>query len=213
MAEAQKEMPARLYIMHGSAAANNALRRVQEKRLGDDWIRYGAVKPFHGNSLSGQTACLSQPYVDRPGDYGVPPARSQNSLNELISRLYRGGVQICVHTNGDWEIDMLLTAYERALAEAPRANHRHRIEHCSVVTPELLSRIQKLNLAAAPHSYVFEHGDKMEAYRPARWDWMHATKSLLDLGVTVSGTSDYPVSAALPLIRIQDLMGAEEPGR
>ena len=101
---------------------------------------------------------------------------------------------------------MLLTAYERALAETPRVDHRHRIEHCSVVTPELLSRIQKLRLAVAPHSYVFEHGDKMEAYGPARWDWMHASKSLLDLGVTVAGTSDYPVSAALPLLRIQDLV-------
>jgi predicted amidohydrolase YtcJ len=206
MAEAQKEMPVRLYIMHSSAAADDALRRVQEKRLGDDWIRYGAVKLFHGNSLSGQTAWLSEPYVDRSGDYGVPPARSQESLNGLISRLHQGGVQICVHANGDREIDMLLTAYERALTEAPRDDHRHRIEHCGVVTPELLSRIQKLKIAVAPHSYVFEHGDKMEAYGPARWDWMHASKSLLDLGVVVAGTSDYPVSAALPLLRIQDLV-------
>src|SRR6185295_14777273 len=206
MAGAQKEMPVRLYIMHSSAAADDALRRVQEKRLGDDWIRYGAVKLFHGNSLSGQTAWLSQPYVDRQGDYGVPPARSQESLNQLISRLHQGGVQICVHANGDREINMLLTAYERALAEAPRDDHRHRIEHCSVVTPDLLSRIQKLKIAVAPHSYVFEHGDKMEAYGAARWDWMHASKSLLDLGVTVAGTSDYPVSAALPLLRIQDLV-------
>jgi predicted amidohydrolase YtcJ len=124
----------------------------------------------------------------------------------LISRLHQGGVQICVHANGDREIDMLLTAYERALAETPRDDHRHRIEHCSVVTPELLSRIQKLKLAVAPHSYIFEHGDKMEAYGPARWDWMHASRSLLDLRVTVAGTSDYPVSAALPLLRIQDLV-------
>jgi predicted amidohydrolase YtcJ len=101
---------------------------------------------------------------------------------------------------------MLLTAFERVLTEAPRADHRHRIEHCSVVTPELLSRIEKLKLAVAPHSYVFEHGDKMDAYGPARWDWMHPNKSLLDLGVIVAGNSDYPVSAALPLLRIQDLV-------
>jgi predicted amidohydrolase YtcJ len=206
MAEAQKEMPVRLYIMHGSSAADQAMRRVRQKRLGDDWIRYGAVKLYHGNSLSGQTAWLSQPYIDRPADYGVPPARSQEDLNALISRLHRGGVQVCVHANGDREIDMLLTAWERVLAEAPRDDHRHRIEHCSVVTPELLSRIAKLKLAVAPHSYVFEHGDKMEAYGPARWDWMHPNKSLLDLGVVVAGNSDYPVSAALPLLRIQDLV-------
>lgn len=206
MAEAQTEMPVRLYIMHGLSSADDAVRRVQEQRLGDEWIRYGAVKLFHGNSLSGQTAWLSEPYVDRQGDFGVPPGRSQDSLDELILRLHRGGVQICTHSNGDREIAMLLTAYERAVTAAPRADHRHRIEHCSVLTPELVARIQKLELAIAPHSYIFEHGDKMDAYGPARWDWMHATRSLLDRQVIVAGTSDYPVSAALPLLRIQDLV-------
>ena len=34
---------------------------------------------------------------------------------------------------------------------------------------------------------------------------MHPNRSALDLGIAVAGTSDYPVSAAQPLLRIQDL--------
>jgi hypothetical protein len=49
------------------------------------------------------------------------------------------------------------------LAEAPRVDHRHRIEYCSVLTPELLSRIAKLKIAVAPHSHVFEHGADVSA--------------------------------------------------
>jgi predicted amidohydrolase YtcJ len=206
LAEAQKEMPVRLYVMLRESALDELAPRIRDKQLGDDWIRYGAVKMFHGNSLSGQTAWLSSPYVTRPDDFGVPPARSQENLDALVLRLHRAGIQICVHSNGDREIDMLLTAFERALAANPREDHRHRIEHCSVVTPEILARIKKLGLVIAPHSYVFEHGDKMEAYGSARWDMMHPNKSLLDLGVVVAGNSDYPVSAALPLLRIQDLV-------
>ena len=40
---------------------------------------------------------------------------------------------------------------------------------------------------------------------------MHPAKSLLDLGVVVAGNSDYPVYAALPLLRIQDLEVIAEP--
>jgi hypothetical protein len=71
--------------------------------------------------------------------------------------------------------------------------------------------LQKLSIVVAPHSYIFEHGDKMEAYGLWRWKWMHPAKSLLDLGVVVAGNSDYPVSAALPLLRIQDLSVIAEP--
>ncbi len=210
LTEAQKKMPVRMYMMLSDS--DEAAVRIRDKRLGDDWIRYGAVKMYHGNSLSGQTAWLSQPYIDRPDNFGVPPARSQKTLDEMILKMHRAGIQICVHSNGDREIEMLLTSLERALEAQPREDHRHRIEHCSVVTPEILTQIKKLGLVIAPHSYVYEHGDKMEAYGSWRWGLMHPNKSLLDLGVVVAGNSDYPVSAALPLLRVQDLVERKSRG-
>lgn len=169
-------------------------------------IRYGGIKLFHGNSLSAQTCWLSKPYENRPDYFGVPPARSQEALNKLILSVHEAGLQACVHSNGDREIDMLVTAFEFAMKEKPRANHRHRIEHGSVVTQELLKRIQKLGLVVVPHSYIWEHGDKMENYGEWRWDWMHAARSMLDLGIPIAGHSDAPVSAAEPLLRVQDMV-------
>jgi predicted amidohydrolase YtcJ len=200
------ELPVRFYFMLREADLEEAGRRKADSGPDRDSLRYGAIKLFHGNSLSAQTCWLSKPYANRPDYFGVPPARSQESLNKLILSVHEAGLQACVHCNGDREIEMLVTAFEHALAQKPRANHRHRIEHCSVVTEDLLRRIKKLGLVVVPHSYIWEHGDKMENYGEWRWDWMHAARSMLDLGIPIAGHSDSPVSAAEPLLRVQDMV-------
>jgi predicted amidohydrolase YtcJ len=199
------DLPLRFYMMLGPSFLDAAVQRKATTRP-EDGVRFGAIKVFHGASLSAQTCWLSQPYEGRPNYFGLPPARSQAALDQLILSIHEAGLQAAVHANGDREIAMVVTAFERALARQPRADHRHRIEHCSVVTPELLERIRKAGLVAVPHSYIWEHGDKMEGYGRARWDWMHAARSMLDLGIPVAGHSDSPVSAADPLLRIQDMV-------
>jgi predicted amidohydrolase YtcJ len=191
-------------LREGSLA--NAVQRQNARVPTNDGVRYGAIKLFHGNSLSAQTCWLSKPYSNRPDYFGVPPTRTQEELNAVILQVHAAGLQACVHSNGDREIEMLLNAFEHALQQQPRADHRHRIEHCSVVTPELLQRIKQLGLVVVPHSYLWEHGDKMEAYGSWRWDWMHPARSLLDLGIPMAGHSDDPVSVSDPLLRIQDMV-------
>ncbi|MEZ6140269.1 MAG: amidohydrolase [Zavarzinella sp.] len=202
----KKGAPIRLMFMLRENYLDEAIRL--KKSMANDELnfRFGSIKLFHGNSLSGQTCWLSKPYAHRPDYFGIPPARSQESLNKLILRIHQTGLQACVHANGDREISMLLDAYEYVLKEVPRQNHRHRIEHCSVVTQKILDRIKDLELVVAPHSYVYEHGDKMENYGEARWDWMHANRKMIDQGTVVAGNSDYPVSSAIPMLRIHDLV-------
>lgn len=199
------QLPLRLYIMLRESALDEVVRRRASSR-DNDAVRYGAIKLFHGNSLSAQTCWLSRPYEHRPDYFGVPPARSQADLDALILRVHEAGLQACVHSNGDREIEMVLNAFERALKSKPRPDHRHRIEHGSVVTEPLLRRIKHLGVVMVPHSYIREHGDKMENYGAWRWDWMHPARSLIDLGIPMAGHSDDPVSAADPLLRIQDMV-------
>jgi predicted amidohydrolase YtcJ len=199
------DLPLRLYVMLRENSQEEAARR-QKERAADPGVRYGSIKLFHGNSLSGQTCWLSRPYEHRPDYYGVPPARSQEALNQLIEKVHTANLQACIHSNGDREIEMVLTAIENALRVQPRADHRHRIEHCSVVTSDILDRIKRLGVVVVPHSYIWEHGDKMEVYGRWRWDWMHPARSLLDAGIPMAAHSDDPVSEANPLLRIQDLV-------
>jgi predicted amidohydrolase YtcJ len=195
----------RVYAMLRESHLDQLIRIRATEGLGDENLRLGAVKLFHGNSLSGRTCWLSEPYVDRAGGYGIPPARSQQDLDALILAIHKAGFQAAVHSNGDREIDMVLIAIERAQARFPRANARHRIEHASVALPPLLERAKQLGVVLALHSYIYEHGDKMDPYGTYRWGLMHPNRSALDRGIPVAGTSDYPVSAADPLLRVQDL--------
>ena len=174
--------------------------------FGNDRLKIGPVKIVHGNSLSGRTCWLVEPYKDRPDYYGIPPGRSQEDLDRLIFEIHQAGFQAAVHSNGDREIEMLLDAFEKALEKLPKKDHRHRIEHCSIVNDRILERIKKLGLVLVPHSYVYEHGDKMEAYGKRRWGMMHPNRSALELGIPVAGNSDYGVSAADPLLRIQSMV-------
>jgi len=202
----RKDFPVRLYIMLRESDIDRAVE-LKRTTAADEWgVRYGAIKSFYGNSLSGQTAWLYEPYANQADYFGLPPARSRASLEALVLRIHKAGLQSCIHSNGDREIDVVLDAYEAALKAAPRPNHRHRIEHCSVVNEAILKRIKALDLVIAPHSYIYEHGDKMENFGAARWDWMLPNRSLIDQGTVVAGNSDYPISAAVPLLRIHDMV-------
>jgi len=75
-----------------------------------------------------------------------------------------------------------------------------------VVNRKILQRVKKLGVVLALHSYVYEHGDKMEDYGRKRWPMMHANRSAIEMGITVAGNSDSPVSAAEPLLRIQSMV-------
>lgn len=189
--------------------------------FGDEWVKLGPIKGHHGNSLSGRTAWLFEPYdmvnpeTGERDYYGIPPAsrvaatptaQTQSDLDALIFSIHEAGFQVGVHSNGDREISMLLESFEKALARLPRPDHRHRIEHASVVNTAILEKAKELDLVLAFHSYVYEHGDKMEEFGADRWGMMHANRSALDMGIPVAGNSDYGVSAAIPLLRIQSMV-------
>jgi predicted amidohydrolase YtcJ len=168
----------------------------------------GSVKVFHGNSLSGNTCWLSEPYekinpaTGRQDYYGIPPARSQAGLDSLFLAIHRAGLQICVHSNGDREIEMVLSAIENAQRFSPRPNARHRIEHCSVTTPDLLARIKRDSVMVVLHTYIYELGQKMMVYGAKRLSMMHPTRSAMEAGIPIALHSDSPVSSYKTMLRL-----------
>jgi hypothetical protein len=100
---------------------------------------------------------------------------------------------------------MALRGFEKALKACPRKNHRHRLEHCTVVNPALLKRIKKNHLLVTPFgSYIYFHGEKMlPCYGAERVAMMFAHRSFVDFGIHVSGASDNPCGPYEPLLAIQ----------
>jgi predicted amidohydrolase YtcJ len=126
----------------------------------------------------------------------------------LIERIHRLGFQVSVHANGDKAIDRILDIFENVLRTFPRLDHRHRIEHCSLLSQERIKRIKALNLIPIIFAaYPYYHGDKiLPAFGLERVEWMMACRSLIDAGVTIAGHSDYPASPYNPLLAIHSLV-------
>lgn len=171
--------------------------------LGDEWVRVGGIKLVADGSISERTARVSEPYVGRPNDYGIL-VTSEEELYAQARKAHLAGWQIGTHANGDVAIDMVLRVYERLQREAARRDPRFRIEHCTVVTPELVRRILALGAIPNPFStYVYYHGEKMREYGPERLNRMFAVRSFLDAGIPVTQTSDYPAGPFEPMMAIQ----------
>ncbi|QWF84135.1 amidohydrolase [Amycolatopsis sp. CA-230715] len=160
--------------------------------LGDTRLRIGGVKAFVDGAVAGGTCLLEEPYADSCG-HGIQ-AMPTEELADFVSTVHRAGSTVCVHANGDRAIRLLLDAVEAAQRAHPRPHARHRIEHCTLVDPGLLARIAALGLIAVPFgSYVAFHGEKLPGYYGRqRAERMFPHRALLDAGVPVAGSSDFP---------------------
>jgi predicted amidohydrolase YtcJ len=130
---------------------------------------------------------------------------SESDLRDLVRSVHEAGLRIGVHANGDRAIDLLLDQLEAAQAADPRPDVHHRIEHCTVVTDEILARMARLGAIAVPFgSYIHYHGSKLlEWYGAERLERMFAHRSFLDAGVAVAGSSDYSCGPFEPLLAMQ----------
>jgi predicted amidohydrolase YtcJ len=173
--------------------------------FGNEWIRIGGLKYGADGSASERTMRMSTPYVGTK-DYGIL-TMTQKEIDEAVEDGHRNDFQIGIHANGDVTIDMVLKAYERVLQRWPAANRRHRIEHCTLVNPDLLKRIKACGCIPTPFwTYVYYHGEKWSEYGDDKLRWMFAHRSFLDTGIAVPGASDYGPGPFEPLMAIQSMV-------
>lgn len=170
--------------------------------LGDERLRLGGIKMVSDGAIASRTAYLSEPYVNSD-DCGIL-AMTPEETEEWVMDIHRAGFQVCIHANGDSAIDMVLRAYEQAQSAFPRHDTRHRIEHCTLVDPDILERIRRLGAVPTPFcTYVYYHGEKMRFYGEERLRWMFAQRSFWDYGINATGATDYPPGPYEPLTGIQ----------
>ena len=171
--------------------------------FGDEWVRAGAMKMVADGSISERTAWVSEPYVGRPNDHGIQ-VRSEQQLYETAKPAYDSGWQIGTHANGDLAIDLVLRVYARLQKENPRANARLRIEHCTIINPDLVARMKAQGVIPTPFSsYVYYHGEKMREYGAERLNSMFALRSFLDAGIPATMSSDYGPGPYEPMMFLQ----------
>ena len=201
------EMLFRVYMMiRGDELYNELKTSALTTGFGDERLRIGGVKYGADGSASERTMRMSTPYEGRPDDYGIL-TMTQDEIHEAVEDTHRNGFQIGIHANGDVAIDMVLNAYERVIEKWPRPNIRHRLEHCSLINPDLLKRIKVTGSIPTPfYTYVHYHGNKWLEYGEEKMKSMFAHRSFLDYNIPVAGASDYTPGPYEPLMAIQSMV-------
>lgn len=201
----QDNLSVRAYLMVLHDHFDDLNRMRIDSGFGDEMVKIGLIKNFVDGAIAARTAYLEEPYEGRDdrGDLVI----SQEELDEQIMDAHKAGYQIGVHANGDAAIEMLLDAYERALEAHPREDHRHRIEHGTMVNDEIVDRIEELNLCVLPFStYIYQHGDDKLSEYGDRLERMFPYSSYLERGIPVGGSSDNPAGLLPPLLGIRTMV-------
>jgi hypothetical protein len=108
----------------------------------------GPVKFFLDGSIGAHTAAVSVPFVDDPGNSGQL-LWDDAVIEKTLERWHKAGMQLAIHAIGDRAIAQAVDVLARILGRHPRDDHRHRIEHAELATPELADRMASLGVIAS----------------------------------------------------------------
>ena len=171
---------------------------------GNNRYKNGPLKMLGDGSLGARTAYLSRPYADDASTRGIP-VYTQQQFDEMCSLANKNGMSIGIHSIGDGILDRILDAYEKALKECPRDDHRHGIVHCQITRPDQLQRIKDMGLHVYGQSIFIDYDSRIVHDRVGEElaSTSYAARSFVENGVSFSNGSDAPVEDPIVLRGIQ----------
>ncbi len=188
----------RAYIMPTARFTEKMLDGIQTLGIktffGDEFLRIGAVKIYIDGSMGARTAVFSDSYADDPSTKGIFTI-SPEELEQRVLRAHKLGMQVAIHAIGDKGIEEALNAIEAALEQEPRKDHRHRVEHCEILTDDQILRIKRLKIVPSMQpNFVGEWGHRGGMYEQRlgrnRLKLSNPYRRLLDEKITVAFGSD-----------------------
>ncbi|HKE30680.1 MAG TPA: amidohydrolase [Candidatus Angelobacter sp.] len=208
-------LPLRIYVMLDGA----------DRALAQEWLTRGpeidphhhltirAFKLFADGALGSRGAALVQPYSDAPDTKGLITTPAADVYGLARSSLQKG-FQVCTHAIGDAANRMVLNSYERALHEVPEArNPRFRVEHAQVLASEDIPRFAKLGVIPSmqPTHCTSDKAWVEKRLGPERVKGAYAWRSLLQTGVHLPLSSDFPGETLNPFYGIYAAITRQDP--
>jgi predicted amidohydrolase YtcJ len=183
----QGALPLRVYVIVPVESLGSLSRETVawEGRRG----RMGAAKIFTDGTLFAGTAALRAPYADAARSTGET-THSTNALHDLVQQTRDAGLQPAVHAVGDRAVEEVLDAFEAVYGTEESVKARPRIEHATVLAPDLIRRMSALGVVA---SLQPRRRAQLETrLGQARAAWVNPWRALVDVGVNVAASSDAP---------------------
>lgn len=185
----EDRLPIRI-ILERQTGVKNAIGAISG--LGDNWVKYGAVKFFCDGSFNEYSAFLLEPYADRPETSGFS-SFSKEEFEKMIREAYEEGNDVAIHVIGDAAVTRVLDIIEKIYK--PESRQQFILIHCHLTSDSIRKRMAGLPVVAAMQPVFLslittaKFGEKLGAERCKN---IHAFKSLMNAGVIVAGGSDNP---------------------
>jgi predicted amidohydrolase YtcJ len=169
-------------------------------------LQLAGVKLMLDGAFSGGTCLCRHPYRSATGSDNGLQVLGDADFAETVRAVDAAGLRVAVHANGDLAIAKVLDVLE-SLPDRP-ARPNHRIEHCSIVDDALIARIKDAGVTPVPFGpFIALFGEAVSGfYGTERVEMACAHRSLLDAGVQVGGSSDFPIVPIDPLLALQSLV-------
>ena len=216
------QSPQDLNVMMAAAQSGQLKARIRAYpfyTLGmEAWDKAG-VKPDDGNPLArvvgyklvadgsnqGFTGLQREPYLNSDSR-GVAYMSVEELKAQAVDRA-RKGWQLAIHGNGDAGIDNVLTALQ-AVSDAgvDMRKLRARIEHCSMLHDQQITKMKALNVSASflvGHVYYWGVAMRDKVFGPQRVQRLVRAHSVEKAGIGYSLHSDFMVTDPNPLHMIQ----------
>lgn len=161
--------------------------------LGDDDLRIAGLKLYTDGALTAGMAYVpcGCSINHRPGNV----YHDATEFTDLVVRAHELGLQTGTHSQGPIPIGMVIDAISEAQRRTPRADVRHRIEHCGFPTDEQIERIAELGIVPVPQpTHVFQYGEGARRDYGDIAERMYPSGLFDKAGVPVVLSSDVPVS-------------------
>jgi predicted amidohydrolase YtcJ len=157
------------------------------------------VKLFIDGALGSRGAALLTDYSDEPGNRGLlvtDPATYEGSVRKAKGC----GVQVATHAIGDRGNRIVLDTYERVLGDDAKSDHRWRVEHAQIVSPEDIPRFAPLGVIASmqPTHATSDMPWAEERLGKERLFGAYAWQRFLHSGAHLALGSDFPVESPDP---------------
>jgi len=200
----REDFPIRLVPALNGAAGDPASGVDKLQRLvasNTERLHFGLVKLITDGSIQGFTARVLWPGYYNGAPQGLWVLAPQQT-REIVEAFHWAGFQVHIHVNGDEASKVALDVVEAVLAEYPRPDHRHTLQHCQMADEAQFRRMQALGLCVnlfANHIYYWGDAHHAMTLGPDRANRMDATGTALRLGVPFAIHSDAPVTPLGPL--------------
>ena len=183
--KSRRKLRPRVNMMLGAGALSQWQEQDCAYGTGDSQLRLGAIKII----LDETRGQLNPPQIE---------------LNQKVFEIHQSGLQVALHAVEETTVEAACSALEYALQRLPRPDHRHRVEHCSVCSPEMANRLASLDaIVVTQPAFIYHSGERYLKTVPAKQlKHLYPLATLIEANLKVAAGSDCPVVSPNPLTGI-----------